>query len=444
VLTRGLTAPPSSPAEGQRWVVKATGTGAWADHNNAIAAWQDGAWQFSVPQTGWVTFVADEGTLLVWNGTAWGDFFSTVTAIQNLALLGIGATADSTNVLSAKLNNALFAGKTVAEGGDGNLRYKLSKENSSKTLSFLLQDNYSGRAEIGLTGDDDFHFKVSPDGATWYEGIKIAAASGKITFPVSGGPRELLGANRTYYVRTDGSDANGGLGDSAGGAFLTIQKAVDTVATLDINGWMVTIQVRDGTYTGAVTLKNAVGFAAAGNLVIQGNNATPDNVFVNVTGSVALLSSGLSVVWDVKDLKLASSSSHGLFATQGGVIRYGNLNFGACGGAHILAGDGGRVTALSNYKISGGATQHIRGSAGGVARCQLVTITLTGTPAFSSAFAQADFNGSVAGNASTFSGSATGPRYSATKNGVVDSNGGGASYFPGDTSGSTATGGEYT
>ena len=166
VIERDLTTPPSSPVEGQRWIVKSAGTGAWAGHDNAIAAWQDGGWQFSAPQTGWVAFVQNEGTLLVWNGTAWGDFFSTVTAIQNLALLGIGTTADSTNVLSAKLNNALFVSKTVAEGGDGSLRYKLSKESVAKTLSFLFQDNYSGRAEIGLTGDDDFHFKVSPDGST--------------------------------------------------------------------------------------------------------------------------------------------------------------------------------------------------------------------------------------------------------------------------------------
>ncbi len=65
-------------------------TGAWAGHDHTIAAWQDGGWQFSVPQTGWSTFVADEGALLLWNGTAWVDFISTVTAIQNLALLGVG------------------------------------------------------------------------------------------------------------------------------------------------------------------------------------------------------------------------------------------------------------------------------------------------------------------------------------------------------------------
>jgi len=184
VADRDLTAPPGSPAEGQRWIVKASATGAWTGHDNAIAAWQDGGWQFSAPQTGWCAFVADEAVLVIWNGTAWGDFFAVIGSIQNLIHLGVGTTADDTNPLSAKLNNTLFVAKTAAEGGDGNLRYNLSKESAAKTLSFLLQDNYSGRAEIGLTGDDDFHFKVSPDGSTWYEGLKIDGATGKPSFPV--------------------------------------------------------------------------------------------------------------------------------------------------------------------------------------------------------------------------------------------------------------------
>src|SRR5207253_10452483 len=93
----------------------------------------------------------------------------------------VGTTSDSTNPFSAKLSNALWIAKTVAEGGDGNLRYKLSKESAAKTLSLLLQTNFSGRAEIGLTGDDDFHFKVSADGSTWVDALKIAGASGDIS-----------------------------------------------------------------------------------------------------------------------------------------------------------------------------------------------------------------------------------------------------------------------
>ena len=76
--------------------------------------------------------------------------------------------------------------KTVAEGGDGNLRYKLSKESAAKTLSLLMQTNFSGRAEIGLTGDDDLHVKVSADGSTWFEGLSLARASGQVRLGIDG------------------------------------------------------------------------------------------------------------------------------------------------------------------------------------------------------------------------------------------------------------------
>ena len=50
------------------------------------------------------------------------DFADVKATLTNAgsALLGVGTTADATNPFSAKLNNALWVAKTVAEGGDGN------------------------------------------------------------------------------------------------------------------------------------------------------------------------------------------------------------------------------------------------------------------------------------------------------------------------------------
>ncbi len=445
VLDRDLATPPGTPSDGQRWIVAASPTGAWAGHATHVAAWQDGAWQFSVPRTGWLAYVIDEGALLAWNGTAWVDALTILTSLQNMLLLGIGTTADATNPLSAKLNNALWVAKTVAEGGDGNLRYKLSKESAGKTLSFLFQDNFSGRAEIGLTADDDFHFKTSPDGSTWIEAIRLDRASGKVSFPVSGGPRELLGADRTYYVRTDGADANTGLANSAGGAFLTIQKAVDVIAaTLDIAGYNVTIQVGDGTYGGAVTLKNVVGFAAAGNLVIQGNAATPANVLIS-TSTHNFSATGLYSVWDIKDLKLVNSSGNGLRAI-GCYLRFSNVDFGACAAQHISAQDDGVVEATGNYAVSGNSTIHFGSSTRGVFKASGRTITFANSPAFSNAFVYISIGSGLARvDAMTFTngGTVTGTRYNVSTNGVIFSNGGGANYLPGNAAGASASGGQY-
>src|SRR5262245_59670219 len=71
VLDRDLATPPGSPSDGQRWIVAASPTGAWSGHANHVAAWQDGAWHFYVPRTGWLAYVIDEGFLAGWNGSAW-------------------------------------------------------------------------------------------------------------------------------------------------------------------------------------------------------------------------------------------------------------------------------------------------------------------------------------------------------------------------------------
>ena len=79
----------------------------------------------------------------------------------------------------------------------------------------------------------------------------------------------------------------------------------------------------------------------------------------------------------------------------------------------------------------------------GIVRVQSKTVTLTGTPAFAAAFANADLSSTVLVNGNTFSGAATGARYSATNNAVISSGGAGATYLPGNAAGSTGAGGQY-
>jgi hypothetical protein len=183
-IDRDLSSPPSTPDEGDRYIVMAPGSGddAWQDDH--LVMYVDGGWRGFAPQPGWVCYLQDEATLIAWDGTAWQPAIGG-GALGNLTMLGVGTAADAANPVSARLNNVLLAAKPVADGGDGDLRAKLSKESASNIASFLFQDNFSGRAEIGLTGDDDFHFKVSPDGSTWHDGIVIDKDSGAVAFPNS-------------------------------------------------------------------------------------------------------------------------------------------------------------------------------------------------------------------------------------------------------------------
>lgn len=258
----------------------------------------------------------------------------------------------------------------------------------------------------------------------------------------SGDFRELLTADRTYYVRTDGSDSNNGLTNTAGGAFLTVQHAIDVVAALDISIYDVTIQIASGTYSTSVNLLKAP--VGAGSCIIIGDETTPSNVLISSSGQFCFQGDSKSGNnWQLRGMKLSGASIGAMFI-QLCAISFQNLDFGTNTLYHIFAGSGAAVSATGNYTISGSVANHWGAFDGGLIAVQARTVTLTGTPAFSSAFATSSRVATIACNANTFSGSATGKRYQALSGGVIDTLASGTeTYLPGDTLGTVASGGKY-
>ncbi|WP_173931084.1 DUF2793 domain-containing protein [Chelativorans sp. Marseille-P2723] len=183
VLDRDLAEPPATVAEGDRYIVAAGARNEWSGREGQVAAFQDAAWTFLAPRQGWRAWVADEETMMVWDGSRWIVPEPQIAELQNLTLLGIGTEADSQNVFAAKLNRALWTARASGEGGDGNLRYTLNKEGEADVLSLLMQSGWSGRAELGLIGSDDFSLKVSGDGGNWSPSIEVNRQSGIVSLP---------------------------------------------------------------------------------------------------------------------------------------------------------------------------------------------------------------------------------------------------------------------
>lgn len=246
--------------------------------------------------------------------------------------------------------------------------------------------------------------------------------------------RELLTADRTYYVRTDGSDSNDGLTNSSGGAFLTIQKAIDVAYGLDFGVYNVTISVQSGTYTAGATFTGR--HTGAGALTLAGASATIS------TTSAACITASLGAVVTVSGFTVQTTTSGNCFSiSKGAVVNLGTgMTFAACAGDHISVSDYGQMVG-NTYTISGGASRHIIITGGSVS-FGASTTTLTGTPAFSQ-FILAQNLGVASFFTTVFSGAATGTRYSASLNAAINTFGGGASYFPGSVAGSTGTGGQY-
>ncbi|KQP61693.1 DUF2793 domain-containing protein [Methylobacterium sp. Leaf108] len=180
-LDKDLAAPPAGPREGDRYlVVTPSPAGPWAGLSGQVVRYHDGSWIGFAPKAGWFCWVVDEGDLYTFDGTAWIGFRATLTAFQNLARLGVGTTADAGNPFAAKLNAALWTALGTGEGGTGDLRYTLKKEAAARTLSLLMQTGFSGRAEIGLTGDDDLHVKVSANGSAFLEALRVNRSNGTL------------------------------------------------------------------------------------------------------------------------------------------------------------------------------------------------------------------------------------------------------------------------
>ena len=170
-----LAAPPGSPEEGDRYIVDASATGAWVGHDGDIAAFIDGAWAFFVTLPGWIAYDAASGSVRLRQAGGWESF---ATYLGTPAIFGINTTADATNRLAVRSNAVLFSGIEAADGGTGDVRFTINKEADGDTASLLFQSAWSGRAEIGLAGDTDFVFKVSPDGSAWTEAIRIDKDTG--------------------------------------------------------------------------------------------------------------------------------------------------------------------------------------------------------------------------------------------------------------------------
>lgn len=164
--------PPVTPQEGQVWALGATPVGDWIGQSGALAAYQNGAWVFVMPATGWQAVDLADTRLKIWTGSAWD-----VPENDALEGVGINASFDAFNRLVVAAQASLFT-----HDGNGH-QIKVNKAATADTASLLFQTGFSGRAEMGTTGDDAFAIKVSPDGTTWHTGLLFDPAGGQAQAP---------------------------------------------------------------------------------------------------------------------------------------------------------------------------------------------------------------------------------------------------------------------
>jgi hypothetical protein len=242
--------------------------------------------------------------------------------------------------------------------------------------------------------------------------------------------KTVLTEATTFYVNaSSGNDSTGN--GTAGAPWQTLQHAYSAVlAAYASAGVVITFQCT-GAFTGSLSvsapISGAVGAASTVFDFMAGASITVSN-----TSCIGASNCGVMIDGDVA-----------LSATGSGVCCGLITGIGACSSGHVYTDAPGSFIGLSgSYTINGAAPYHLI-SFGGYIAGGPCTVTLTGAPNFSNAFVSAVSLGSIYYGAVTFSGSATGVRYQGGTNALINTSGGGANFFPGNSPGDVANGAVY-
>jgi len=113
VISSSLTAPPGAPIEGDRYIVAASATGAWAGWDGSVAHYSGGAWLRMIPQTGWITWNQAAGAMLVWTGSAWSGLDVAMGLLARAATVQV-STGPAGSAIEMATSEELLSGLTGA------------------------------------------------------------------------------------------------------------------------------------------------------------------------------------------------------------------------------------------------------------------------------------------------------------------------------------------
>ena len=194
VIDKDLTTPPISPAEGDCYIVAATGTGDWTGWDNRIARFIDGEWRSYLPGAGdghgWIVYVQDEETLYVFDGTAWSQLFVSASISLGTATETLTGTEGS---------------KAVTPDGLAALWEKGSNVASAATIS-LGEGGYFHIT--GTTGISDIDFATPKDGRCAilvFDGALTLTHGANLILP--GAANIITAAGDVAFVVQDNGDA---------------------------------------------------------------------------------------------------------------------------------------------------------------------------------------------------------------------------------------------
>ena len=246
----------------------------------------------------------------------------------------------------------------------------------------------------------------------------------------------------TFFVSTTGSDTSGN--GSSALPWATPQHAVNEISVFNFGGQTVTIQLATpGTYAGPIIINGL----SSGTTVIKGNPASQSSYVISgnapLLGGLVVATGGSTIELIGLTLANQATGTRENLGVSDATCTIQNVTFAGVAGSsgHVVGTQGGNINIGSGCIFSQSAATCINAENGSVIII-FANMTTSGTPAWSTACAQASNLGSIAfggGGGWVFTNTgATGPRYLAAVGGVINT--GNANFFAGNSAGSPTFG----
>lgn len=279
------------------------------------------------------------------------------------------------------------------------------------------------------------------------ESVRLATPGANWKAPLSSFVRKRLLSSASFFVdNVAGSDSNPG---TAGLPFGTLQFAWNFLsASIDANAHDITINCVASATPYLLDAEN--GWIGGNNVNIHGAGSGTTTIQDLAFGANSTFNLGAQINVDKFTLTESVSAFNCLMSALGTVnlsSRGGDVVIGSTVSQFqgVAAYNFGCEVALYDVKFNGfngasatplfagfGGTLLIRGSS---------TLSVVGNPTLG-IFAQATDLGELVAN-SSITGTAVCKRYESDNNAVIQTNGGGPNFFPGNVAGTTSNGGQY-
>jgi hypothetical protein len=173
VISRSTLAPPSSPSNGDRYIVPVSASGAWAGRGNRIATRSAGAWSYLVAREGMSLWIDDEEIEAHFDGTTWvietsggsGDSTGGVQTRSNKRMTALTTTADGDLAVAVAVTGTPVAGCYVSVVVDG-MRISDVGDGTKVGVScyFSADGGATARTWAAITTGDTCHWNGSVAG----------------------------------------------------------------------------------------------------------------------------------------------------------------------------------------------------------------------------------------------------------------------------------------